>query len=125
MKRLNVTKVKPNPSGRDRLGNYVPFSQLAGEWVDFKNIGDESFSLNSIELQHVAYTPPYPNGVWEKVMGFSGNLGVGRIVRVHSGGEIPIESLSPEDFIFRIQLYQEALQANLSLGQEQFHLLDS
>src|SRR3989338_12773 len=99
MKRLNVTQVKPNPSGRDRLGNYVPFSQLAGEWVDFKNIGDESFSLNSIELQHVAYTPPYPNWVWEKVMGFSGNLGVGRIVRVHSGGEIPLESLSPEDFI--------------------------
>lgn len=99
MTRLTITQAKPNPSGKDRLSNYVPSSQLAGEWVDFRNTGDELYSLNNIELQHMAYTTSYPNGVWDKVMGFSGNLGIGRIVRVHSGGEIPLESLSPEDFI--------------------------
>lgn len=99
MKRLTITQAKPNPIGKDRLGNLVPSSQLAGEWVDFKNAGDESYFLNNIELQHIAYTPSYPNGVWNKVTGFSGNLGVGQVVRVHSGGEIPLESLAPEDFI--------------------------
>jgi hypothetical protein len=99
MTQLTITQAKPNPAGKDRLGNLVPSSQLAGEWVDFKNTGDESYHLNNIELQHVAYTPSYPNGVWDKVMGFSGNLGVGQVVRVHSGGEIPLESLAPEDFI--------------------------
>lgn len=99
MKRLTITQAKPNPTGKDRLGNLVPSSQLAGEWVDFKNTGDESYPLNNIELQHIAYTPSYPNGVWDKVMGFSGNFGVGQVVRVHSGGEIPLESLAPEDFI--------------------------
>ena len=99
MTRLTITQAKPNPVGKDRLGNLVPSSQLAGEWVDFKNTGDESYPLKNIELQHVAYTPSYPNGVWDKVMGFSGNLGVRQVVRVHSGGEIPLESLAPEDFI--------------------------
>lgn len=99
MTRLTITQAKPNPAGKDRLGNLVPSSQLAGEWVDFKNTGDESYPLNNIELQHIAYTPSYPNGVWDRVMGFSGNLGVGQVVRVHSGGEIPLDSLSPEDFI--------------------------
>jgi len=40
---------------------------------------------------------PIPNGVWEEVMGFTGTLGVGEIVRVHSGGKIPLESLFPVD----------------------------
>jgi len=99
MTRITVTQAKPNPAGKDRLGNLVPSSQLAGEWVDFKNTGDESYFLNNIELQHIAYTPSYPNGVWDKVMGFSGNIGVGEVVRVHSGGKIPLENLSPVDFI--------------------------
>jgi len=99
MKCLTINQAKPNPSGKDRLGSYVPSSQLAGEWVDFKNTGDESYPLNNIELQHIAYTISYPNGVWETVMEFSGNLSVGQVVRVHSGDEIPLESLAPEDFI--------------------------
>jgi hypothetical protein len=99
MKQLTISQAKPNPAGKDRLGNLVPSSQLVGEWVDFKNTGDELYPLNNIELQHIAYTPSYSNGVWDKVMGFSGNLGVGQVVRVHSGGKIPLENLAPEDFI--------------------------
>ena len=99
MTQLTITQAKPNPTGKDRLGNLIPSSQLVGEWVDFKNTGDESYPLSNIKLQHIAYTISDPNGVWDKVMGFSGNLGVGQVVRVHSGGEGPLESLSPEDFI--------------------------
>lgn len=99
MKRLTVTQAKPNPTGKDRLGPIVPSSQLAGEWVDFKNTGDEDYPLGNIKLHHVAYTSQYPNGVWEEVMGFTGTLDAGKIVRVHSGGQISPDILSPEDFI--------------------------
>jgi len=99
MKQLTISQIKPNPSGKDRFGSIVPSSQLSGEWVDFKNTGDERYALDNIKLHHIAYTSEYPNGIWEKVMGFSGNLGTGEVVRVHSGGEIPLDTLLPEDFI--------------------------
>lgn len=99
MRRLTITQAKPNPSGKDRLGPIVPSSQLAGEWVDFKNTGDEDYLLENIKLHHIAYTARYPNGVWEEVMGFTGTLGAGNVVRVHSGGKISLDILSPEDFI--------------------------
>jgi hypothetical protein len=97
MKQLLITQAKPNPSGKDRLGNVVPSSQLAGEWVDFKSIGNEGYPLENIKLHHIAYTAQYPNGVWEEVMSFSGTLSVGKVVRVHSGGKISLESLYQED----------------------------
>lgn len=97
MKQLLITQAKPNPSGKDRLGNVVPSSQLAGEWVDFKNSGNEDYPLENIKLHHIAYTAQYPNGVWEEVMGFNGTLGVGKVVRVHSGGKISLENLYQED----------------------------
>ncbi|NCN59369.1 hypothetical protein COW99_00095 [Candidatus Roizmanbacteria bacterium CG22_combo_CG10-13_8_21_14_all_38_20] len=97
MKQLLIIQAKPNPSGKDRLGNVVPSSQLAGEWVDFKNSGDEDYPLQNIRLHHIAYTAQYPNGVWEEVMIFRGVLGVSRVIRVHSGGEIPLENLYQVD----------------------------
>lgn len=101
MKVLLITQAKPNPSGKDKFGPMVPFSQLAGEWVDFKNSGDEPYSLAGIELQHAAYTPSYPNGVWEKVYTFgrADLLGVGMVIRIHSGGRILQELLAPIDLL--------------------------
>lgn len=97
MKQLKVTQAKPNPSGNDRLGPIVPSSQLASEWVDFTNSGDENYPLETTKLYHIAYTEQYPNGVWEEVMRFNGTLGIGKIVRVHSGGTIPLENLYSVD----------------------------
>lgn len=98
MKTLEITQAKPNPTGKDRLGSLVPSSQLAGEWVDFKNTGNEDYSLVNIKLYHIAYTTFYPkNGVWEEVMGFKGTLEVSKTVRVHSGGIIPLETLTLVD----------------------------
>ena len=79
MKKLRISQIKPNPLGKDRLGNVVPASQLAGEWVDFKNAGDESYPMDNISLQHIAYTAKYPKGVWEKVMGFTGGLEINKV----------------------------------------------
>jgi hypothetical protein len=94
---LFITKAKPNPNGKDRLGSTVPSQQLAGEWVDFKNNTSGSLSLNNVLLQHIAYPNGHPNGVWETACDFKGNLRSGEIVRVHSGGEIDLNLLSYDD----------------------------
>lgn len=86
MKALTITQAKPNPAGKDQYRYDIPASQLGGEWVDFKNTGNESYPLDNIILQHVAYTREHPiYGEWEEVSGFTGNLSVGEVVRVHSG----------------------------------------
>lgn len=97
MKAIMISQAKPNPVGKDRLGSYVPSSQLAGEWVDVKNIGDEAYSLGNLDLQHVAYNSLYPNGIWEKVTDFTGNLLARQIARVHSGGKILLSQLNQID----------------------------
>jgi len=99
MKQLLIIQAKPNPLGKDRVLNFIPQSQLAGEWVDFKNSGSEHYSLENIKLHHVAYTTKYPNGVWDEVMGFTGTLSTNKIIRIHSGGKIPLENLSSIDMI--------------------------
>jgi hypothetical protein len=98
MKALQITQAKPNPSGKDRGYGDIPASQLGGEWVDYRNTGSEPYDLESILLQHVAYTPQYPSGVWQKVSDFSGILPVGEVVRVHSGAG-PESQLKLEDRI--------------------------
>src|SRR5207249_1698342 len=75
----------------------TPRKQLAAEWVDFKNIGDESYSLDNITLQHIAYQPGCRDGKWKLVMSFRGSLKVGEVVRVHSGDQLPLSEMYPED----------------------------
>jgi len=98
MLRLYITKAKPNPAGKDRSGGNISSQQLAGEWVDFQNTGDQPYLLDNVHLQHIAYTAQYPvNGQWEEACDFSGTLPVGEIVRVHSGGSTPLDQLRIED----------------------------
>lgn len=94
---LTITQAKPNPAGKDRMGNTVPSTQLAGEWVDFQNTGYNSISLTNIELQHIAYTAMSPRGVWSKVMSFKGSLPSRKVARIHSGGKVPLSLLSQID----------------------------
>jgi len=99
MKQISINQAKPNPTGKDRFGSVTPPAQLAGEWVDFKNTGSENYNLGGLALQHIAYTSSYPNGIWDEIMTFSGNLESGKVVRVHSGGEIPTNTLKIEDLV--------------------------
>ncbi len=99
MSDLTITKAKPNPIGKDRMGNTVPSAQLAGEWIDFKNTDYSSFSLTNVELQHIAYTVTHPRGVWLKVMSFKGSLPAGKVTRVHSGGKVPLSLLPQIDVV--------------------------
>lgn len=100
MRKILITQAKPNPAGKDRYNVDIPNSQLAGEWVDIKNTGDEDVSLKNLELQHVAYKIGYPNGVWEKVRELSDiSLPVGTVVRIHTGGLTPLMNLQQVDRI--------------------------
>lgn len=97
MKSLLITRIKPNPAGKDRnqFGT-TSASQLAAEWVDFKNTASTPVDLGDIELYHVAYAPGATRGRWEKVIDFRGALQPGRTVRVHSGSG-PESVIRPED----------------------------
>jgi hypothetical protein len=97
MKTLLITRIKPNPAGKDRnrFGTATA-SQLAAEWVDFKNTGSAAVDLCGIELYHLAYAPGSTQGRWDKIIDFNGILQVGRTVRVHSGSG-PESVIRPED----------------------------
>jgi len=93
---LLIIKAKPNPLGKDRTAyGFVPAIQLAAEWVDFQNVVQNSINLNGVQLYHWAYT----NGKneWQLAIELSGPLKPGEIVRIHSGGQIPLEQMRYED----------------------------
>lgn len=92
---LQIIKAKPNPAGKDRIGNFSPQTQLAGEWVDVQNNGINSVDLTDVQLYHWAYKQPEDG--WELIMKFSGYLPAGEIMRIHSSGKIPIEQLAIVD----------------------------
>jgi hypothetical protein len=99
MKKITITQIKPNPSGKDRFGHLTPNLQLTAEWVDFKNTGNEDYPLENIILQHLAYSPSSIFGRWDDIMDFKGILKPEKVVRIHSGNEIPIGELALEDRI--------------------------
>lgn len=96
---LQFIRIKPNPRGKDhpKTGRLDP-AQLGGEWVDIKNVGTATVSLDSVELYHAAYGPRCTNPTWERVMSFRGPLGAGKTVRVHAGQNRLPSVLRPEDF---------------------------
>src|SRR5690242_15285665 len=97
MKTLRVVRLKPNPLGKDknRFGTATP-AQLGAEWVDFQNSGTAAVRLDGVELYHVAYDGQ-GNGTWERIQSFTGQIGVGEVVRVHSGETRPLSVLYADD----------------------------
>src|SRR4051812_41561612 len=86
MSNLQITKIKPNPSGKDRSRTgSTAASQLAGEWVDIKNVSTSPVKMDGVDLYYLAYAPGAAQGQWDKVTGFTGVLPVGYTMRVHSG----------------------------------------
>lgn len=94
---LWVSRAKPNPFGKDRFYGFTPPRQLAAEWVDIKNIGPDSTALSRVHLNHIAYQPGCLEGKAEYVMTLTGTLAPGNVMRVHSGGAIPLHEMNPED----------------------------
>ena len=99
MKSLRIIRAKPNPSGKDRSGSYIQPAQLAAEWVDFENDGNENYPLEPITLYHLAFQYGCRDPKWDKVMTFTGTLQPGKIVRVHSGEKLSTGEMYPEDVV--------------------------
>ena len=96
---LLITKAKPNPLGKDRIGRtFTPAVQLAAEWVDFQNIARTPINLSGTQMYHIAYLP---NGTteWELVIELSGTIQPGEIVRVHSGNPLALNQMNYPDAI--------------------------
>jgi hypothetical protein len=94
---LLITKAKPNPAGKDRVGQFfTPATQLAAEWVDFQNITATPINITGVQMYHLAYLQ---NGSteWELAIELSGTIQSGEIVRVHSGNPIPLAQMNYED----------------------------
>ncbi len=82
--KLFITSIKPNPAGKDRNRNGATPTQLAAEWVDFRNDAGQTVNLSGLSLWHKAYSPG--TSTWQKITTFTGgSLGAGQIMRVHSG----------------------------------------
>jgi hypothetical protein len=94
---LLITSIKPNPIGKDRSRVGATPSQLAAEWVDFRNDGNEPAPLHAVALYHRAYSGGTAS--WDRVTGFRGNLPVGKIVRVHAGRVRDTSVIRQEDMV--------------------------
>ena len=94
---LKIIRAKSNPTGKDTAPLDVPTEQLAGEWVDIQNEGSESISLSNLVLYHREYPTHNGNTKWGKVMDLFGTLEPGSILRIHSGGQVELSRLRPED----------------------------
>lgn len=97
--KLLLIRIKPNPAGKDRPPHGSPSAaQLAAEWVDFRNDAGVSVGLDEVGLWHLAYSPNH-NPEWRRVMGFTGTLTAGQVVRVHSGLKRDVSVIRHEDLV--------------------------
>ena len=97
MSNPRIVRLKPNPAGKDRSRYRIDTSQIVAEWVDIENLDAAAANLTGVELHHLAYPPAGGQARWEKVIGLTGQLGSGKTLRVHSGKEVPVAQLRPED----------------------------
>lgn len=84
MTTIQTTRLKPNPAGKDRSKTSISETQLAAEWIDFKNVCGQTVELGGLSLYHKAFKS---NGTyeWELVRTLGGVLEPGKVLRIHSG----------------------------------------
>jgi len=85
---IQIVRAKPNPAGKDKDKSTPKSDQLLGEWVDLKNVGDESVALSTLNLANIEFSAgcvPNPNPViyWTGLQ--SAILQPGQTIRVHTG----------------------------------------
>ena len=101
---LKTVQLKPKPAGKDRTRHGATAAQLAAEWVDLKNVGNQNIDVAGVIAKHVAYAPGAKQGHWEVVLSFSkGILSPAQVIRIHAGkdrgtGVIRAEDLTGADF---------------------------
>lgn len=94
---IKTVRLKPNPTGKDRTRDgRASATQLGAEWVDIQNTGAVPLDITGMRLCHVAYSQDGRSKRWADITTFTGTLGAGKVLRVHSGGG-PENILRPED----------------------------
>lgn len=99
--KVQIIKAKPNPYGKDRTyGGSAKHEKLLGEWVDLKNIGDDSVNLSVLNLCHTEFSGncvpnEKPSIYWTGPTGKY--LQPQEIVRVHTGYSQYSHLMSSED----------------------------
>ena len=99
MKTIRITKLKPNPVGKDRsaVGPLNP-SQLAAEWVDIYNFGTSTVNPLGVELNNKAYSAAHPQGTWKSALNLPYLLlAPGQTLRVHAGQDRGLGLIRAED----------------------------
>ena len=95
---LKTYRLKPNPAGKDRTRSGATPAQLAAEWVDLKNVGNQSIDVTGVIAKHVAYAPGASKGHWEVVLSFTkGVLAPGKVIRIHAGQDRGSSVIRTED----------------------------
>lgn len=97
---LQIFRAKPNPVGKDKVGNTPKAEQLLGEWVDIKNVGTESVPFRGMSLYHTIFdsrcgTAGEVRSYWEQTG--DGVLPVGKILRIHTGRRADESVMLSED----------------------------
>jgi len=81
-----VTRALPNPYGKDRSPSYgAPNQQLNGEWIEFANATRQILSLDGLTMSHYTFNFRCEQSGEDVLTSFSGQLGVGKSIRVHTG----------------------------------------
>ena len=98
MKSLQPFRLKPNPVGKDKNKNGTATqAQLGAEWVDIKNTGYATVSMDGVKIHHVAFANGKPSH-WELITSFTGTLAPGKVIRLHSGSG-PVNLLHQDDLV--------------------------
>ena len=115
---LQITQAKPNPAGKGS-GASAP-EQLLGEWVDVKNVGNDSVRFSTIQLRHSLFDERCHATGLSELYWQGGNedfLKPGQVLRIHAGrqidsGSMPVEDQTDSDW----HGYTEAEEFMLNVG---------
>lgn len=100
---LQINRAKPNPVGKESAGAEPPTPEsLLGEWVEVKNIGNDSVHFSAIQLRHIFFDPScYATGeseiYWQG--GSDEYLKPQQTLRIHTGRQDDAHRMPVDDMI--------------------------
>jgi hypothetical protein len=94
LKKIEITRIKPNPVGKDKVNGTPLPKQLLGEWVEIQNVGDEVVS--GVFLFHTTFDDDCSKQKEENFAVIT-NIQIGESVRVHTGNRFDEPLMADED----------------------------
>ncbi len=96
---LQIIQGKPNPEGKWKGQDLA--SQLLGEWVDVKNVGDEAVTFQTMQLRHAFFDNDCHTTAQLELYWIGKNNGdllkPGQTLRIHAGRQEDAHLMSAED----------------------------